>query len=213
MDQLLALFPLHTVLFPGATLPLHIFEERYKSMIGRCISLKEPFGVVLIREGQAEGEPAEPYDIGTTAFITNTLPTDEGRMYIVAEGRQRFRIKQLIQNKPYLIADVEYLEDEVSVEQEVQAERLLKLYDHYRDAMTRATGVPQQLGDLPSDPLEISFQLSAQLQVPYLSKQQLLEADLETRLESLTAALDDEMRYLPPPSNTPLPSGNRWTLN
>ena len=213
MDQLLALFPLHTVLFPGTALPLHIFEERYKTMIGRCINLKQPFGVVLIREGQAEGEPAEPYDIGTTAYVMNTLPTDNGRLYIVAEGRQRFRIKQVIQTRPYLIADVEYLEDKVSVEQQVQADRLQKLYERYRDAMTRATGVPQQLSDLPDDPLEISFHLSALLQVPYLSKQQLLEADLDTRLESLMAALDDEMRYLPPPSNTPPPPGNRWTLN
>jgi Lon protease-like protein len=213
VDQLLALFPLHTVLFPGTALPLHIFEERYKTMIGRCINLKQPFGVVLIREGQAEGEPAEPYDIGTTAYVTNILPTDNGRLYIVAEGRQRFRIKQVIQTRPYLIADVEYLEDKVSVEQQVQADRLQKLYERYRDAMTRATGVPQQLSDLPDDPLEISFHLSALLQVPYLSKQQLLEADLDTRLESLMAALDDEMRYLPPPSNIPPPPGNRWTLN
>ncbi len=213
MDQLLALFPLNLVLFPGAALPLHIFEERYKQMIGRCISLSQPFGVVLIKEGQAEGDPAEPYDVGTTAYITNTLPADNGRMYIVAEGRQRFKIKQVIQTLPYLVANVDYLDDEVGMEQRVQADRLLKLYERYREAMTRATGVPQQLNDLPSDPLDISFQLSAQLQVPYLSKQQLLEADLETRLESLTAALDDEMRYLPPPSNTPLPPGNRWSLN
>lgn len=213
MDQLLALFPLNTVLFPGASLPLHIFEERYKQMIGRCIKLKEPFGVVLIREGEPEGEPAEPHDVGTTAFITNTLPADDGRMYIVAEGRQRFRIRQVIQTKPYLLADVEYLADDVGVEQQAQAERLHTLYENYSDAMTRATGVAQYLSDLPTDPLAISFQLSALIQVPYLSKQQLLEADLETRLEALTAALDDELRYLPPPSKTPPPLGNRWSLN
>lgn len=214
MDQLLALFPLPTVLFPGATIPLHIFEERYKAMIGRCIDHKEPFGVVLIREGQAEGgELAEPYEIGTTALITSSLPVDDGRMYIIAEGHRRFRIKRTVQTKPYLVAAVELLDDEVGVEQHVQADRLGQLYEHYRNAIARATGVPQPLADLPDDPVAMSYQLSAQLQVPYLSKQQLLEAELDTRLESLAAALDDELRYIPPPTGKPLPPGNRWTVN
>ena len=213
MDRLLALFPLQTVLFPGAMLPLHIFEERYKQMISRCIELKQPFGVVLIREGQEVGDSAEPYEVGTTAAIIHALRFSDGQMYIAAEGRARFRIQQTVQRAPYLIAAVELLDDEVSIEQRVQADRLCALYEEYRKAVTRATGAAQGLADLPQDPVAMSFQLSAQLQVPHLSKQQLLEADLETRLESLEAALADELRFLPPSSGASIRPDNTWSLN
>ena len=56
----LSLFPLNLVLFPGMPLPLHIFEERYKAMIGDCVEREQPFGIVLIKEGQEVGDPAEP---------------------------------------------------------------------------------------------------------------------------------------------------------
>ena len=65
----LPLFPLNTVLFPGATLPLHIFEDRYKEMISQCIEEHRPFGVLLIRKGREAGDLAEPFEIGTTAHI------------------------------------------------------------------------------------------------------------------------------------------------
>ena len=65
----LSLFPLNVVLFPGMPMPLHIFEERYKAMIGECVDREEPFGIILIKEGQEVGEPAEPVKVGTTARI------------------------------------------------------------------------------------------------------------------------------------------------
>ena len=83
MDQLLALFPLGaTVLFPGAQISLHIFEERYRLMISRCIALKEPVGIVLIRDGQEVCGTAEPYEVGTIAHITNAIRFDDGEMFI-----------------------------------------------------------------------------------------------------------------------------------
>jgi hypothetical protein len=213
MDQMLALFPLNTVLFPGGTLPLHIFEERYKQMIGRCISLKEPFGVVLIREGVEVGGQAEPYDIGTTAKITNALRLDNGQMFIAAEGALRFRIREKLQTEPYIIAAIEMLDEPVGLDHRAQAEQLHQLYERYRRAVTFTAGANHDLPDLPDDPQAVSFQLSAQLQVPNFSKQQLLEAELETRLEALIEALADELRYLPEPSDTPPSSDRRWSLN
>src|SRR2546428_795565 len=65
----LPLFPLHVVLFPGLPLPLHIFEPRYRLMVGRCLEASSAFGVVLIRAGREVGEPATPYSVGTTAPI------------------------------------------------------------------------------------------------------------------------------------------------
>ena len=113
MDRL-PLFPLRTVLFPGMALPLHIFEERYRLMIGRCMEERSPFGVVLIRSGEEVGAAAEPHDIGTTARIASVQRLEDGRMNLVALGEQRFRILQLDNSGPYLAGDVEYLHSEES---------------------------------------------------------------------------------------------------
>ena len=89
--ELLALFPLNTVLFPGMPLPLHIFEERYKIMIGRCIDEDRPFGVVLIQSGTEVGNPAVPHVVGTTALIAAVKRLEDGRMNLIAVGQERFR--------------------------------------------------------------------------------------------------------------------------
>ena len=102
------LFPLNTVLFPGAMLPLHIFEERYKLMVGRCIERGEPFGVVLIRSGLEVGGPAQPHEVGTTVRITRVERLDDGRMNLITLGVQRFRVRELLHGEPWRrIADVE----------------------------------------------------------------------------------------------------------
>lgn len=201
------------MLFPGAQLSLHIFEERYRLMISRCIALKENFGIVLIREGEEVGATADPYDVGTVARITRAIRASDGQMYITVEGSSRFRIEGTMQTAPYIVAMVHPLEDPVMPNHEIQAVELRELYDRYRAAVASATGVRPPLDDLPDDPLAISYQLSAQIQVPHLSKQQLLEADLELRLEALITALSDELRMLPPPTDRPIMPGNTWTLN
>lgn len=111
----LPLFPLHTVLCPGVALPLHIFEERYRRMVDRCVDAGEPFGVVLIREGRETG----PLDgrisrIGTTAVIRDAGRYPDGRFDLMTVGGRRFRIETLTDSQePYLIADVRYLREPV----------------------------------------------------------------------------------------------------
>ena len=95
----LPLFPLNTVLFPGAILPLHIFEERYKLMIARCIEERRPFGILLIRKGYEVGDTAEPFDVGTTAHIARVDELEEGKMNLVCLGGKRFRINQRDQDQ------------------------------------------------------------------------------------------------------------------
>src|SRR5205814_5524803 len=90
VDELMALFPLNTVLFPGMPLPLHIFEERYKLMIGRCLEEERPFGVVLIQSGPEVGGTAVPHRVGTTAHIAAVRRLDDGRMNLIAIGQERF---------------------------------------------------------------------------------------------------------------------------
>ena len=104
--SLLALFPLDLVLFPGASLPLHIFEPRYQEMISECLDQKKSFGVVRAKEeGVAE--------IGCTAeIITVAKKYPDGRMDIVTEGRERFEVMQVSQERSFLQAEVLYLRDE-----------------------------------------------------------------------------------------------------
>lgn len=119
--SLLPLFPLDLVLFPGASLPLHIFEPRYREMISECLEQKKPFGVVRAKEeGVAE--------IGCTAeIITVAKKYPDGRMDIVTEGRERFEVMQVDQERSFLQAEVLYLRDEpgeASAEDIAQAVKL-----------------------------------------------------------------------------------------
>ncbi len=89
----LRLFPLNTVLFPGAALNLHVFEDRYRKMIAECLDAGEAFGVVLIRDGEEAGDPGvTPHEVGTTAEIADVTLLPAGRYYISTTGGRRFRI-------------------------------------------------------------------------------------------------------------------------
>jgi Lon protease-like protein len=99
------LFPLDVVLLPRMPLPLHIFEERYKIMIAECVQRGIPFGIVYVRGEQIES-------VGCSARVERVLNTyADGRMDIVARGRGRFHIERLLEEKPYLEADVDFFVD------------------------------------------------------------------------------------------------------
>jgi len=103
---LLPLFPLHVVVFPRTALPLHIFEERYKEMVGNAIRDNSEFGVVLAKE---EGI----VNAGCTVVVDQLLQMHpDGRMDVVTNGRRRFEIQSLNEDKEYLQAEVAYFDDE-----------------------------------------------------------------------------------------------------
>src|SRR5437016_576908 len=130
---MIPLFPLNTVLFPGATLPLHIFEPRYRLMINECIERDEPFGVVLIRSGAEVGGDAEPHEIGTTARVARVERLPDGRMNLATVGVRRFRILDLDRSKPYLQGIVEYADRDPEPEAETAAAAatVRELYTNY----------------------------------------------------------------------------------
>ena len=109
----LALFPLNTVLFPGCTLDLQLFEARYLDMIGRCMKKGEGFGVVCILDGQEVGLAPDGYAvIGCEALIRDFKQQDNGLLGIRVEGGRRFRVREAdVQRDQLLVADVEWLED------------------------------------------------------------------------------------------------------
>jgi len=173
----LPLFPLNTVLFPGGSLPLHIFEERYKLMIGECIEQQAEFGVVLIKSGREVGGPAEPHPVGTTARISRVRHMDDGRINLVALGRERFRIQELTQSQPYLRADVEFLEESdmdtprsLAAAQEVSA-----LYVEYYRLALSLTNQWQERVALPHEPQGLADFVATRIEAEAGLKQQLLE--------------------------------------
>src|ERR1700680_1619029 len=103
----LRLFPLNTVLFPGAVLSLHIFEPRYRQLIAECLEKGEAFGVCLIREGDEAGDPeVMPHEVGTRGETWGMRPLEGGRSYISPVGRRLFRIERIVGREPYLLAEV-----------------------------------------------------------------------------------------------------------
>ena len=111
----LPLFPLNTVLCPGIALPLHIFEDRYRALVRHCLENASPFGIVLIREGREVGTGAISFTgIGTVAEIRDAGRYDDGRYDLLVVGTRRFEIRRVLSGRrPYLVAEVDVLEEEV----------------------------------------------------------------------------------------------------
>jgi uncharacterized protein len=173
----LPLFPLNTVLFPGGTLPLHIFEERYKQMIGECLDRQSPFGVVLIKSGSEVGGPAEPHDVGTTARISRVQELEGGRLNLVAIGVERFRILAVTQSQPYMRGDVEMLEstDADQPASAAAAEEVSKLYvDYYRLALALTSQWQERIG-LPQEAADLADFVATRIDTEQELKQRLLE--------------------------------------
>lgn len=180
----LPLFPLSSVLFPGMPINLHIFEERYKTMINECIQKREPFGVVLIAEGAEAGDPlVQPYNIGCTAQITQVQPLSQGRMQITAIGRERFKVLSLNYERPFLTGVVENYphkeEDPYTVRQ--HGKHLKYLLDRYLRALEEAGQLKYDSNQLPNDSMTLAYLASVLLQqITMEQKQKLLEAELAT---------------------------------
>jgi Lon protease-like protein len=122
------LFPLHTVLSPGIALPLHIFEERYRAMVKRCLDTSTPFGVVLIRNGsevapRAGGEQVISISgVGTFAEIREANKYLDGRWDLLTVGTGRFVVREVIADRePYLLGEVDELDDRIGDEEEAEA--------------------------------------------------------------------------------------------
>lgn len=179
MSSRLRLFPLNAVLFPGAVLNLHVFEPRYKEMIGECLQAGEGFGVVLIREGQEAGDPSvEPHQIGSIADIVEVTPLPFGRYYLSTIGRERFRIRKIISRDPYLTVEAELLtdpEDDRSELAELQ-DRVREAFLQYLQLLSQFTSEAPNV-DLPADPTAFSYAVGDALQVTDAVKQRLLELD------------------------------------
>ena len=183
----LPLFPLNTVLFPSLPLPLHIFEERYKLMIGACVVTDSLFGVCLIKDGVEVGGPAEPFEIGTVTRISEIDRQPDGRMNLMTFGTGRYRLVEITQREPYLVGRVALLEpsDEVPSDDLLAdvADRLLR----YLREVRKTSRLPDR-GELIADADRLSYLAAATLGLQARERQTFLETD--SRLARLTEARD-----------------------
>jgi ATP-dependent Lon protease len=159
------LFPLNVVLLPGAQLPLHIFEPRYREMVRDCLVAKSCFGMVLATEDGVAG-------VGCTAEITEVVRRyDDGRMDILTVGRRPFRVLEFLTQEPLMRARVEYLEDQEDVVDNAVRSRLMELYEVcYTIAFET---FPKEL--TLTDEIFLSYAVSEALSIDLLWKQQILE--------------------------------------
>ena len=180
----LSLFPLHTVLFPGMALPLHIFEPRYRKMINTCLDDNSPFGVVLIRAGSEVGGPAAPYAVGTFARVSRAERLPDGRMNIEAVGEERFRIRELKRGlDDGLCGTVESFPLATPDDHNVHAAArvLAPWLEHYLELLGQAAATRFAPKRLPDDPIALAYLAAIVAQIPMREKQGLL---------SITSAAD-----------------------
>ena len=159
------LFPLPDVVhFPHLLLPLHIFEPRYRKMIGLCLTEKREFGMILAKEKDLAA-------VGCTAEIVQKLKDyDDGRMDILSEGRAVFRLNEVLNEEAYYEGFVEYLPDEPAAPDAEKEKRLTELFSRVRSLMRGEAPASGPKHDVP-----LSYRIAAQLPLDLPEKQQLLE--------------------------------------
>ncbi len=191
----LPLFPLpEVVLFPGCPLPLHIFELRYREMINTVMEGDGMFGVLNV--SRATGKAAK---IGGVAKIVECDKMPDGRMNILTIGQERFRVNEYLKEKPYLIASVEFIEDD-DLESDLsdkaqEVESLLRnVFRLSGKISNRQLEVPS---DIPHEPKEFSYWIAGNLYGVAAEQQMLLEmTDTLTRLSSEGHLLDKTLKEL-----------------
>ncbi len=178
------LFPLKTVLLPGAQLNLKIFEPRYIDMIAACLREDSVFGVVLIQEGEETSSDAEICSVGTTARIGDWEHRADGLLGITASGVDRFQVQSTQRRADGLvIGEIEYLEEVPTLEIPEQYHYMLELLDHLS---------AQAGGDFAAERSfsDILYQLIYMLPLKITLKQRLLEiAESSDRAAILHAEL------------------------
>jgi uncharacterized protein len=212
MSELLPLFPLGTVLYPGLLLPLHIFEERYRQLVRDLQAGPPPqrFGVIAIRKGRETGVDgiSALYEVGCTATLRRVTERDDGRFDLVTVGTERFRLAELDQSQPYLQGQVDLLAEETGDETAAAtaAQAVQVTFRTYLDALATQAAAQVSVPDLPDEPVLLSYLVASSVIVDLSDRQALLaEPNALTRLTAERALLSREISMLRSLSSAPAP--------
>ncbi|MGH3167644.1 MAG: LON peptidase substrate-binding domain-containing protein [Trebonia sp.] len=215
MTEMLPLFPLSTVLFPGMRLPLHVFEERYREMVADLLERPEPrqFGVIAIRSGRETGADGVSalHQVGCVAAIRTVSPREDGRYELQTVGTERFRLVGLDQSRSYFQGTIERLPDERAGEGDTEertivVRRVQAGFRAYLNALADRGGGIISVAELPDEPLLLSYVVAAAMIIDLPDRQNLLAApDATARLKAERAMLARETGILKATTTRPAP--------
>jgi ATP-dependent Lon protease len=176
----IGLFPLPMVLLPTEQVPLHIFEDRYKELIGECLEEDRPFGVLY-----ADGDGIQ--EVGTHALVIQVLTRfGDGRMNVLVEGGERFRVHELTAGRSFQTGRTSPLLDDDDPADASAVEHALELFEHLRELTVSEVEAP------PGDSPQLSYALASRVELEPEIKQGLLQATSErVRLERVSDLLVD----------------------
>lgn len=175
----IGLFPLPIVLLPTEQVPLHVFEDRYKELIGECLADGREFGFVYADDDGLR-------DVGTRAGVTEVLARfDDGRMNVLVEGRDRFKLLSLTSGRAFQTGDVESIVDDDEAPSQESVDRALELFERLRELTGSDVETPEQ-------PPQLSYALAARVElVPQVKQELLQETSERARLDRVCELLDD----------------------
>ena len=202
MADTLPMFPLNAVLFPGLSVPLRVFEDRYRALVHHLLrepdTTKRVFGSVAIREGYEIGDHGAQslYRVGVRMQLTEVEAHEDGTFDVVAVGIERIELDRLDPTGVFPVGHVEPRPDPTANVSETVLERARAAFTAYRAALTALRSDPYD-GSLPRDPTYLSWTLAALAPLPMSERQSLLEADdAGERLVLLTDLLRSELRAM-----------------
>lgn len=200
------MFPLGTVLFPHAALPLHVFEPRYRTLVQHCMSATPEFGVVLIERGSEVGGGDTRFHFGTLTGIVQAAELPDGRYVLVTVGRHRVRVVEWLDDDPYPRALVQQPVDTFDGVPAPASDDAPELREAVQRELRRVLALRAELGaptgriadlTLDADPVRASFEAAGAAALNPLDAQRLLELDdARARLEQLRALLVEEAEML-----------------
>ncbi len=221
MTAPLPMFPLNSVLFPGVSVPLRVFEDRYRALVHHLLRVEDPaerlFGSVAIREGYELGDHGAQslFRVGCRVQLTEVEAHPDGTFDIVAVGRERIELERLDTSGTFPLGHVSVRPEPESHVAEHVLERARATFSAYRMALSEIRADPYA-GSLPTDPTYLSWTLAACAPLPMAERQQLLEAeDAEERLVLVTDLLRAELRAMNVISSLPATdvARTRWSPN
>lgn len=202
VDDTLPMFPLGSVLFPGVSVPLTVFEDRYRALVHHLLRVEDPtqrlFGTVGIREGYEVGDHGAQslYRVGVKVLLTEVEAHTDGTFSCVAVGLERIALERLETSGPFPVGHVEERPEPAGEVDEHVVERARAVFTAYRAALADLRADPYS-GALPRDPSYLSWTLAACAPLPMPERQALLEADdAGERLVLVTDLLQHELRAM-----------------
>lgn len=218
MDEMLPLFPLTTVLFPGMRLPLHVFEPRYVRLVQDLLDQGEPrrFGVIAIRKGRETGEDGVTalYDVGCVATVRQIEPRDDGRYDLATVGTSRFRLLRVDRSLSYLRGEIERLPDDVGADAAPRVAKVQAAFRGYLNALADRGGGVINISDLPDEPVLLSYIVGAAMIIDLSERQSLLAApDAVARLRAERLLLVREIGMLRATTSRPAPDLSQQRYN